>query len=126
MGEDTIEQVVIYNNRTNEEKAIQLDDLIVTYGFVTNLGPIKGWGLEFEKGSILVNSKMETNIPGIYAAGDICTYPGKVKLIAVGLGEAPLAVNNAKAFIDPDAKLQPGHSTSMDFSEQKEAVGSRI
>jgi thioredoxin reductase (NADPH) len=89
MGEDKIEQVVIYNNRTNEERVIQLDDLIVTYGFVANLGPIKEWGLEFEKGSILVNSRMETNIPGIYAAGDICTYPGKVKLIAVGLGEAP-------------------------------------
>jgi ferredoxin/flavodoxin---NADP+ reductase len=126
MGEDKIEQMVIYNNKTNEERVIQLDDLIVNYGFVTNLGPIKGWSLQFDKGSILVNSKMETNIPGIYAAGDICTYPGKVKLIAVGLGEAPLAVNNAKAFIDPDAKLQPGHSTSMDIYEQKVMVGNSI
>ena len=56
---------------------------------------------------------METNIPGIYAAGDICTYEGKVKLIACGFGEAPTAVNNAKAYFDPNAKLQPMHSSSM-------------
>jgi thioredoxin reductase (NADPH) len=56
---------------------------------------------------------METNIPGIYSAGDICTYDGKVKLIAAGFGEAPTAVNNAKAYIDPNAKVQPGHSSSM-------------
>lgn len=60
---------------------------------------------------------METNIPGIYAAEDISTYPGKVKLIAVGLGEAPTAVNNAKAYIDSDARVQPGHSTSTSLSQ---------
>ena len=56
---------------------------------------------------------METNIPGIYAAGDICTYPGKVNLIASGFGEGPTAVNNAKAYMDPKARVQPKHSTSM-------------
>ena len=75
------------------------------------LDPIKEWGLEIEKNSIVVNSKMETNIPGIYAAGDICTYDGKVKLIACGFGEAPTAVNNAKAYIDPKAKKHYGHSS---------------
>ncbi|MDV2887614.1 FAD-dependent oxidoreductase, partial [Alkalihalophilus pseudofirmus] len=80
---------------------------------VSSLGPIKEWGLEIAKNSIVVNSKMETNIPGIYAAGDICTYEGKVKLIASGFGEAPTAVNNAKAFMDPKAKIQPLHSSSM-------------
>ncbi|WP_017727555.1 NAD(P)/FAD-dependent oxidoreductase [Halalkalibacterium ligniniphilum] len=117
VGTDRLEQIIITNNKTNEEKTIELDDLIVNFGFVSSLGPIKEWGLELEKGSIVVNSKMETNIPGIYAAGDICTYPGKVKLIAVGFGEAPTAVNNAKSYFDPDAKLQPGHSTSMDLSK---------
>ena len=58
---------------------------------------------------------METNIPGIYAAGDITTYPGKVKLIAVGFGEAPTAVNNAKSYIDPKARVQPGHSSNMNL-----------
>ena len=92
---------------------IDIDALIVNFGFISSLGPIKNWGLTIEKNSIVVNSKMETNIPGIYAAGDVCTYDGKVKLIACGFGEAPTAVNNAKSFIDPKAKVQPMHSTSM-------------
>ncbi|CRI74852.1 Ferredoxin--NADP reductase 2 [Chlamydia trachomatis] len=92
---------------------MDVDNVIVNYGFVSSLGPIKTWGLEIEKNSIVVNSKMETNIEGIYAAGDICTYEGKVKLIASGFGEAPTAVNNAKAYLDPKARLQPLHSTSL-------------
>jgi ferredoxin/flavodoxin---NADP+ reductase len=113
VGDETVNQVVIYENKTNVEHTIDVDAVIVNFGFISSLGPIKNWGLTLEKGSIVVNSKMETNIPGIYAAGDIATYPGKVKLIAVGFGEAPTAVNNAKAYIDPEAKLQPGHSSSM-------------
>ncbi|MBO8163398.1 MAG: NAD(P)/FAD-dependent oxidoreductase [Brevibacillus sp.] len=116
-GDERIERVVIQNNATNEETELEVDAVIVNFGFVSSLGPIKNWGLTLEKGSIVVNSKMETNIPGIYAAGDIATYPGKVKLIAVGFGEAPTAVNNAIAYINPDAKLQPGHSSSMDFGK---------
>jgi ferredoxin/flavodoxin---NADP+ reductase len=112
-GGERIEEVVIYENKSKEEKVIPVDAVVVNFGFISSLGPIKNWGLELEKGSIVVNSKMETNIPGIYAAGDIATYPGKIKLIAVGFGEAPTAVNNAKTYIDPDAKVQPGHSSSM-------------
>ncbi|MBO8171780.1 MAG: NAD(P)/FAD-dependent oxidoreductase [Bacillaceae bacterium] len=115
-GSDKIESVII-EGKDGDEKKLDVDDVIVNFGFISSLGPIKDWGLEFDKGSIVVNSKMETNIPGIYAAGDIATYPGKVKLIAVGFGEAPTAVNNAKGFIDPDAKLQPGHSSSMSFNK---------
>ncbi len=113
-GTDNIEKVVI-TNKDGEDKTLDVDAVIVNFGFVSSLGPIKEWGLQFEKGAILVNSKMETNVPGIYAAGDIATYPGKIKLIAVGFGEAPTAVNNAKSYIDPDAKIQPGHSSSMSF-----------
>ena len=113
IGEDKIEQVVLQHVKTEEKVVIDVDDVIVNYGFVSSLGPIKNWGLDIQKNSIVVNSKMETNIPGIYAAGDICTYEGKVKLIACGFGEAPTAVNNAKAYFDPNAKLQPMHSSSM-------------
>jgi ferredoxin/flavodoxin---NADP+ reductase len=74
---------------------------------------LKEWGVDMDRNSIIVNSRMETNIEGIYAAGDVTTYDGKVKLIAVGLGEAPIAVNHAKAHIDPKARLQPLHSTSI-------------
>jgi len=114
-GNGTIEALTIVQNKTLEELTLEVDSVIVNFGFVSSLGPIKNWGLQLEKGSIVVNSKMETNIPGIYAAGDIATYPGKVKLIAVGFGEAPTAVNNAKSYIDPEAKLQPGHSSSMNL-----------
>jgi len=95
------------------KKALEIDDLVVNYGFISSLGPMKNWGLTIEKNSIVVNSRMETNIPGVYAAGDVATYEGKVKLIATGFGEAPTAVNNAKSYIDPGAKVQPLHSTSL-------------
>ncbi|MRG85187.1 NAD(P)/FAD-dependent oxidoreductase [Salinibacillus xinjiangensis] len=113
IGDEKIEKVVLQKVKEEETTEVPVDDLIVNYGFVSSLGPIKDWNLEIEKNSIVVNSKMETNIPGIYAAGDICTYPGKVKLIASGFGEGPTAVNNAKTYIDPEAKTQPKHSTSM-------------
>jgi thioredoxin reductase (NADPH) len=111
--EKGIQQVVLKTVNGEKTETIDADAVICNYGFVSTLGPIKEWGLEIEKNSIVVNSKMETNIPGIYAAGDICTYAGKVKLIACGFGEAPTAVNNAKSYIDPKAKIQPIHSSSM-------------
>jgi thioredoxin reductase (NADPH) len=113
IGSENIKQMILEHTKTQEKEIIDIDDLIVNYGFVSSLGPIKEWGLSIEKNSITVNSKQETNIPGIYAAGDICTYDGKVKLIASGFGEGPTAVNNAKAYIDPTAKVQPKHSTSL-------------
>ena len=112
IGDDKIEQVVLQHVKTEEKIIIDVDDVIVNYGFVSSLGPIKNWGLDIQK-QHPCKFKMETNIPGIYAAGDICTYEGKVKLIACGFGEAPTAVNNAKAYFDPNAKLQPMHSSSM-------------
>lgn len=108
-----ITQVTVQDKNQEHHETLEIDDVIVSFGFVSSLGPILNWGLDVEKGNILVNSKMETNIPGIYAAGDIATYPGKVKLIAVGFGEAPTAVNNAKQYLDPAARLQPGHSSNL-------------
>lgn len=109
----TIHGLVLNEVRGDREETIEVDELIVNYGFVSSLGPIKDWGIEIAKNSIVVNSKMETNIPGVYAAGDVCTYEGKVNLIASGFGEAPTAVSNAKAFIDPKSRIQPMHSTSL-------------
>ncbi|MDL4841944.1 NAD(P)/FAD-dependent oxidoreductase [Aquibacillus rhizosphaerae] len=113
IGEDKIDQVKIKEVKGDSEEIIDVDAVLVNYGFISSLGPLKNWGLEIDKNSIVVNSKMETNIEGIYAAGDICTYPGKVNLIASGFGEGPTAINNAKAYLDPDARIQPKHSTSM-------------
>lgn len=122
VGDERIEQVVLEEVKGDRKEVIDVDDVVVTYGFVSSLGPIKNWGLEIEKNSIVVNSRMETNIEGIYAAGDICTYEGKVKLIASGFGEAPTAVSNAKVYIDPKARVQPLHSTSVMGDSDKKAA----
>ncbi|PID01738.1 MULTISPECIES: NAD(P)/FAD-dependent oxidoreductase [unclassified Sporosarcina] len=119
IGEDHIEKIVLSKMKSDEVEEIAIDEVIVNYGFVSSLGPIKDWELEIEKNSIVVNSKMETNIKGIYAVGDICTYPGKVKLIASGFGEAPTAVSNAKVYIDPTAKVQATHSTTLMEKKEK-------
>ncbi|WP_209851584.1 NAD(P)/FAD-dependent oxidoreductase [Paenibacillus sediminis] len=112
-GEDRITKVTLAHVKTKEEQEIEVDDVIVNFGFISSLGPIAEWGIEIDNNSIVVDSRMETSIPGIFAAGDITTYPGKLKLIAVGFGEAPTAVNNAKVYIDPEARLSPGHSSNM-------------
>jgi thioredoxin reductase (NADPH) len=112
-GEERLEAVTIFDNRSGEETTVECDSLLLNIGFLTNLGPIKEWGLEIEKNAVRVNSTMETSMPGVYAAGDICTYVGKLKLIATGVGEAATAVNFAKTFIDPTAKAFPGHSSDM-------------
>ena len=112
-GEGAIERVTLTHVKTGEASEYAVDDVIVNFGFISSLGPIAEWGLEIDGGSIVVDSRMESSIPGVFAAGDITTYPGKLKLIAVGFGEAPTAVNNAKVYIDPDAKLSPGHSSNM-------------
>ncbi|WNQ12641.1 NAD(P)/FAD-dependent oxidoreductase [Paenibacillus aurantius] len=112
-GDEKIEQVTLKHVKTGEETVHDVDAVIVNFGFISSLGPIAEWGFEIDNGSIVVDSRMETDIPGVFAAGDITTYPGKLKLIAVGFGEAPTAINNAKVYIDPTAKLSPGHSSNM-------------
>jgi ferredoxin/flavodoxin---NADP+ reductase len=110
---DEITSVTLKHKDGDHSEEVDIDSLIVNYGFVSDLGPIKTWGLEIVKNSIVVNSNTETNIEGIYAVGDIVTYEGKAKLIATGFGEAPTAVNKAKVLVDPKAKATAGHSTSL-------------
>ncbi|HEX5861829.1 MAG TPA: NAD(P)/FAD-dependent oxidoreductase [Nocardioides sp.] len=85
--------------------------LVAALGFVADLGPLQEWGIEVEKRHVVVDSSMRTNLPRVFAAGDITEYPGKVRLIAVGFGEAATAVNNAAVAIDPSAHVFPGHSS---------------
>lgn len=110
-GDDRLTEAVIFDNRSREETVLKLDALVLGTGFKASLGPIKEWGLEIQGNQITVNSKGETNIPGIYAAGDISTYPGKIRLIATGFGEVATAVNNAKSYVDPSSAAFPGHSS---------------
>ncbi|API93169.1 NAD(P)/FAD-dependent oxidoreductase [Virgibacillus pantothenticus] len=112
-GEEQIEEIILQKVKGTEKIKLSLDELIVSYGFISSLGPIKKWGLEFAKNSIKVDSAMNTNIRGIYAAGDVVTFFGKVKLIASGFGDAATAISSAKTYIDPNARQQPQHSTTL-------------
>ena len=85
--------------------------VVAALGFVADLGPLQQWGLEVHKRHLVVNPAMRTNLSRVFAAGDITEYPGKVRLIAVGFGEAATAVNNAAVVIDPSAHVFPGHSS---------------
>lgn len=85
--------------------------VVAALGFVADLGAIQTWGLETHKRHVVVDTSMRTNLPRVFAAGDITEYPGKVRLIAVGFGEAATAVNNAAVVIDPAAHVFPGHSS---------------
>ena len=119
-GGDWVEGVTIHNSKTKQEEHVAVDAVIPQLGFLSSLGAIAEWGLDIDKGDIKVASTMETNIPGIFAAGDITTYPGKLKLIATGVAEASIAVNHAVHFINPAAKVAPGHSSNMALFGQSE------
>jgi thioredoxin reductase (NADPH) len=112
-GRERVERVTIFDNRTGDEESREVDAILPLLGFHSDLGPIRDWGLETEKGDILVSQTMATNVEGIWAAGDITSYPGKLKLIATGVAEACIAVNNVVHFINPKAKVNPGHSTNL-------------
>jgi thioredoxin reductase len=89
-----------------------VQSIIAALGFTANLGPIREWGIDIVTNRFLaVDTTMATNVPGVFAAGDITDYRGKVRLIAVGFGEAATAVNNAAILINPDDQLFPGHSS---------------
>ncbi|MCL2779918.1 MAG: NAD(P)/FAD-dependent oxidoreductase [Actinomycetia bacterium] len=106
-GDPNVEAVEV--TVLGEPRRVPCDTLIAALGFTANLGPLLDWGLEISKRQIAVNSQCATNIPGIYAAGDIVDYLGKVKLIATGFGEAATAVNNLAAYLDPEVSAFPGH-----------------
>jgi ferredoxin/flavodoxin---NADP+ reductase len=92
-------------------RVVPADTVVAALGFTADLGPLGEWGLELDRRHIKVDSTTATNLPRVFAAGDISEYPGKVRLIAVGFGEAATAVNNAAVAINPAAHLFPGHSS---------------
>lgn len=112
-GDDMVRRAIVLNNQSKETVAVEADAVLLNLGFSTDIGPIKEWGLDMSVRDIKVNSYMETNLPGVYAAGDIASFPGKLKLIATGVGEICVAVNFAKNRIDPTSKAFPGHSSNL-------------
>jgi thioredoxin reductase (NADPH) len=110
-GNGRLEQITVENTATGDMVEVPCDELVTLLGFVSHLGPIANWGLEFEnKRQIKVNQTCETNLPGIYAAGDVAGFDGKITLITVGFAEAALAANHAVARIRGE-KAQPKYST---------------
>ena len=112
-GAERVEGATLINSKTKEEETIELDAVIPLLGFHSDLGAIKEWGLDIDKADIKVDQLMSTTVEGIWAAGDVTTYPGKLKLIAVGASEACIAVNNAVHWIYPKKKINPGHSSNL-------------
>ncbi len=111
-GDGVLASVVIEETETGEMTEVPCEALITLLGFHSHLGSIADWGLELHgKRQVLVEPKtMETTLPGVYAAGDVAGYEGKITLITIGMGEAAIAANNAIARIRGE-KVQPKYST---------------
>jgi ferredoxin/flavodoxin---NADP+ reductase len=110
-GANGIEAVEVFDNRTDERRTLKVNKVIAALGFKSDLGPLKTWDIVIDGRNILVDTRMQTTLNGVFAAGDITEYEGKVRLISVGFGEAATAVNNAAVYIDPTARVFPGHSS---------------
>jgi thioredoxin reductase (NADPH) len=117
---DKLKCVTFRGTKTKEPVVVDCDVVLPMLGYISDLGALAEWGLTLEKEEIVVSSTMETGRTGIWAAGDIVTYPGKVKLIATGFGEATIAVNQAVHWIYPEKKVAPGHSSNMAIFGQKD------
>jgi thioredoxin reductase (NADPH) len=111
-GNDWVSAVEVSCQGVTRELPTQT--IVAALGFTADIGPLLRWGLAVDSRRLVVDSRMATNLPRVFAAGDITEYPGKVRLIAVGFGEVATAVNNAAIVIDPQAELFPGHSTERE------------
>ncbi len=111
-GKDYLESIVI-KNTNGDTNTVKLDYWLPLFGLSPKLGPIANWNLDIEKNAIKVDHTLDyqTNIPGIYAIGDVNTYPGKLKLILCGFHEATLAVQSAYKIINPNKKVVLKYTT---------------
>ncbi|MEA2468866.1 MAG: ferredoxin/flavodoxin---NADP+ reductase [Thermoleophilaceae bacterium] len=112
-GNGQIEKVTLFHSEDDTDVVeVPCDAVLLQLGFKTALGPLKAWPLEVEKGAIKVDPVMRTSMDAVWAAGDITTFDGKLKLIATGFAEAAIAVAQAVHHIRPDMKIQPKYSTN--------------
>ena len=119
-GSEEFTHLLVKDVKAKTTSEIEANVVLPMLGFVSDMGAINEWGLRIEKDEIVVTSTMDTGRPGIYAAGDVTKYDGKLKLIASGFGEAATAVNQAVHWIYPEKKIAPGHSSNMAVFGQKD------
>ncbi len=112
LGADAVDTIEVAVKGEDAPRVLPCQRLVAALGFIADLGPLRQWGLELhDNRHVVVDTRMRSNIAGVYAAGDITDYDGKVRLISVGFGEVATAVNNAAVDLDPEAQLFPGHSS---------------
>ena len=117
-GEGKLETVEIIHNKTMETISVEADHLIPLFGLSPKLGPIEQWGLNISKSAIEVNvDDYSTNVPGVYAIGDINTYTNKLKLILCGFHEAALMSHSAYQYMNPGVKYTMKYTTVNGVSE---------
>ncbi|WP_110241355.1 NAD(P)/FAD-dependent oxidoreductase [Nocardioides gilvus] len=115
-GTDRVESLAVRVTGEAETRVLPCQSVVAALGFVADLGPLQEWGLETDKRHVVVDQAMRTSRARVFAAGDVAEYPGKVRLIAVGFGEAATAVNHAAVVVDPGRRVFPGHSSEEDES----------
>ena len=117
-GKNGIIDHLIIKNMDEEKKKLEEDYFLPFFGLSTNLGPIKDWELELEKNILKVKQETcETNLNGIFAIGDVCSYPGKLKLILTGFSEAAIASHNCFNKINPEKTLHFEYSTTKGINK---------
>lgn len=121
---ETIDQVTITHTESGESERLEVDAVIVNHGLKSDFGPLKDWGLDMGEWWAKVSGKLETNLPGVFAAGDFVDYDSKVRLIAGTFTDAVLALNSAKLYMDPHAeKVAYVSSHNERFKEKNKALG---
>ena len=118
-GKNNIEAINIKND-DGKETEVKTDYILSFFGLIMKLGPITEWGLNMDKKTIKVNTEnFETNVSGIFAIGDICSYPGKLKLILSGFHEGALAARGCFKYAKPEEKLRFEFTTTSKAAQER-------
>ena len=113
IGENGVLEEVVLKDLDENIQTIKTDMLLSFYGLAMDIGPIENWGLDINKKHLAINyESMETNISGVFAVGDICSYPGKLKLILTGFSECAIACHSIYKLVFPDEILHFEYSTT--------------
>jgi thioredoxin reductase len=122
-GNDAVAWVRLRDIATGGEEKVPARAVVSGLGFHAQVGPLKTWGMTFAGHEIPVEpSSMETNIPGVYAVGDIATYPGRLKLLALGFGEVGIAMARIRSLVHPHLATALPHSTSLENASSRAAA----